>query len=66
MTRAADENEILDSLGRIISTHADWLDGCTFQRLCQQVARAYFEEQDLDSLVPLTIYRKAPPYSTKP
>lgn len=50
MTRAADENEILDSLGRIISTHADWLDGCTFQRLCQQVARAYFEEQDLDSL----------------
>ncbi|MFU2988837.1 hypothetical protein ACOAOY_11870 [Pseudomonas aeruginosa] len=38
MTRAADENEILDSLGRIISTHADWLDGRTFQRLCQQVA----------------------------
>ncbi|AOX29896.1 hypothetical protein C0053_05925 [Pseudomonas aeruginosa] len=50
MTRAADENEILDSLGRIISTHADWLDGRTFQRLCQQVARAYFEEQDLDDV----------------
>ncbi|WP_236096494.1 hypothetical protein [Pseudomonas aeruginosa] len=25
MTRAADENKILDSLGRIISTHADWM-----------------------------------------
>ncbi|HBP0911838.1 hypothetical protein ACM719_03770 [Pseudomonas aeruginosa] len=50
MTRAADENEILDSLGRIISTHADWLDGRTFQRLCQQAARGYFEEQDLDDV----------------
>ncbi|EML4273899.1 hypothetical protein ACFZOW_30045 [Pseudomonas aeruginosa] len=50
MTRAADENEILDSLGRIISMHADWLDGCTFQRLCQQAAHAYFEEQDLDDV----------------
>lgn len=50
MTRAADENEILDSLGRIISTHADWLDGRTFQRLCQQAARAYFEVQDLDDV----------------
>ncbi|HHK2986700.1 TPA: hypothetical protein ACQROE_001514 [Pseudomonas aeruginosa] len=50
MTKAADENEILDSLGRVIGTHADWLGGRTFQRLCQQAARAYFEEQDLDSL----------------
>ncbi|HGK8909609.1 TPA: hypothetical protein ACKAE1_002687 [Pseudomonas aeruginosa] len=50
MTRAADQNEILDSLGRIISTHADWLDGRTFQRLCQQAARAYFEDQDLDDV----------------
>lgn len=50
MTKAADENEILDSLGRIIGPHADWLDGRTFQRLCQQAAHAYFEEQDLDSL----------------
>ncbi|MEE2474289.1 hypothetical protein [Pseudomonas aeruginosa] len=43
-------NAVIDAIGEIIGKNADWLDGRTFQRLCQQVARAYFEEQDLDDV----------------
>jgi hypothetical protein len=48
------EHDILHRLSLIVAKHADWLDGRTFQRLCQQVAEAYFEEGDRDRLVVLT------------
>ncbi|MCK0537137.1 hypothetical protein [Alcanivorax quisquiliarum] len=39
-----DENEILNELANIIARHADWLDGPTFMRLCEQTARGYFDD----------------------
>ena len=39
-----DENEILNELGKTVARHADWLDGPTFMRLCEQTARGYFDD----------------------
>ena len=38
------ENEVGNELGDIVARHADWLDGPTFMRLCEQTARAYFDD----------------------
>lgn len=44
------ENQLIDGLCVLIFQHSDWLDGRTFQRLAERVARANFEEDDLDDL----------------
>lgn len=45
------EQMLLDDLSNIIARHANWLDGRTFQRLCQRVTEAHFERSDLDIVV---------------
>jgi|GEM_PF-6343770 len=42
------EHRVIDALGSLIATHAEWLDGRTFQRLTTQAAETYFPENDLD------------------
>lgn len=44
------EEQLVDGLCVLIFQHADWLDGRTFQRVAERVARANFEEDDLDDL----------------
>lgn len=39
-----DEQEMQTSLASLIGRNADWLDGPTFMRLCEQTARAYFDD----------------------
>lgn len=48
MSDHANKQDVIDAISRIISRHADWLDGRTFQRLALDASRAYFEEDDLD------------------
>ena len=38
------EKEIEIELSNIIARHAEWLDGPTFVRLCEQTARGYFDD----------------------
>ena len=39
-----DEQVMQTSLASLIGRNADWLDGPTFMRLCEQTARAYFDD----------------------
>lgn len=59
MSTNDNEQDIEDRLSLVIAKHADWLDGRTFQRLALRVARAYFEEDDLDDLATFDDFIKA-------
>lgn len=38
------EREVENELSDIVGRHADWLDGPTLMRLCEQVTRGYFND----------------------
>jgi hypothetical protein len=40
-------NMLESDLSNLTAKHSTWLDGKTFQQLCQRVAEAYFEQSDL-------------------
>lgn len=40
--------QLVNEISNLVGKHADWLDGRTFQRLAERVARGYFEGDDLD------------------
>ncbi|MFZ3206396.1 MAG: hypothetical protein WA161_21355 [Pseudomonas sp.] len=44
------EDQLVGELSNLIAKHAEHLDGRTFQRAAERVARGYFEGDDLDDL----------------
>lgn len=44
------EEQLVNEISNLVGKHADWLDGRTFQRVAERVARGYFESDDLDDL----------------
>lgn len=53
------EDQLVSELSNCIARHAEWLDGRTFQRAAERVARGYFESDDLDDLGTFDDLRKA-------